>query len=75
MPSYNNERLIATALGHPRYFTGKPCANGHISERRTQDGICLVCAAARQQRFRGSSPAEREEMLEWKRANGEMWES
>jgi hypothetical protein len=26
-----------------RYFTGVPCVNGHISERRTLDKKCLAC--------------------------------
>jgi len=26
-----------------RYFTGKPCKHGHISERRTSSGDCIQC--------------------------------
>ncbi len=26
-----------------RYFNGKPCPQGHIAERATQSGVCLVC--------------------------------
>ena len=26
-----------------RYFTGKPCKNGHISERQTSDRQCVSC--------------------------------
>ena len=26
-----------------RYYTGKPCVNGHISERYTSDGACIEC--------------------------------
>jgi len=28
-----------------RYFTGKPCKNNHICERRTSSGICIICSA------------------------------
>lgn len=33
----------ADELGLSRYFTGLPCKNGHISERRTSDGDCIAC--------------------------------
>lgn len=36
-------RKEASALGEPRYFTGKPCKNGHISERNTKSGHCMDC--------------------------------
>jgi hypothetical protein len=34
----------AKELGLPRYFTGKPCKNGHIAERITGSGHCTICA-------------------------------
>lgn len=37
------EALIA---GLPRYFTGKPCKNGHIAERYTGNKTCCECANA-----------------------------
>ena len=36
-------RKDAKALGLKRYFTGKPCKHGHISERHVSDGGCLRC--------------------------------
>lgn len=36
-------RRLAQAQGKTRYFTGKPCAAGHIAERRTRDCSCVVC--------------------------------
>jgi len=30
-----------------RYFTGKPCKHGHLSRRKTKDGICTTCEATR----------------------------
>lgn len=29
--------------GQTRYFTGKPCKNGHVAERRVSDGRCIEC--------------------------------
>ena len=33
----------AKALGQPRYFTGKPCRNGHIEARFSSNGACVEC--------------------------------
>lgn len=33
----------AISLGLKRYFTGKPCKRGHISERNTSKSTCLEC--------------------------------
>jgi hypothetical protein len=33
-----------------RYFTGNPCKNNHISERRIANGACLVCENEEQRR-------------------------
>lgn len=30
-----------------KYFTGRPCKNGHISERWKSNGTCIECAYAR----------------------------
>jgi hypothetical protein len=38
------ERAAAAAAGEPQYFTGKPCKHGHISNRCTSSGSCMVCA-------------------------------
>lgn len=37
------ERAEALAKGLTRYSTGKPCLNGHLSERNTKSGNCLEC--------------------------------
>lgn len=39
-------RLEAKRLGLARYFTGKPCAHGHTSERYVKDCYCLDCSRA-----------------------------
>jgi 5-methylcytosine-specific restriction endonuclease McrA len=36
-------RAQAKALGLKRYFTGKPCKNGHVSERSTAQKVCIEC--------------------------------
>lgn len=33
----------AIALGLKKYFTGKPCKHGHISERYVAGGDCICC--------------------------------
>lgn len=40
----------AEALGLPRYFTGKPCRNGHVAERYVANNDCVACAPAKRQR-------------------------
>jgi hypothetical protein len=41
------KRSEAKAKGLTRYFTGNPCPSGHIAERITSGGQCVVCNAAR----------------------------
>ena len=36
-------RKEALRLGFVRYFTGKPCVNGHIDERTSIKGMCCQC--------------------------------
>ena len=37
-------RSQAFRSGSKRYFTGKPCKHGHLTERYTRNAICLECA-------------------------------
>ena len=37
-------RKQAIRLGLDRYFTGKPCANGHVAERYTRNATCTCCS-------------------------------
>ena len=37
--------------GKVRYFTGKPCANGHIVERNNHTGRCVECNRLRMRRY------------------------
>jgi predicted RNA-binding protein YlxR (DUF448 family) len=40
-------RKEAKAIGLTRYFTGKPCKHGHVSERHVSHGGCYVCTNER----------------------------
>lgn len=53
------ERDIAKATGAIKYFTGRPCVNGHVAPRYTQSGTCSEClrgAAAGMRSERDISP-------------------
>lgn len=52
-------RKEAIKRGLPRYFTGKPCKNGHISERVTKKCDCVECNNERNAAYR-SIPENRE---------------
>ncbi len=45
-------RLGARAAGSKRYFTGKPCKFGHVSERIVSTGNCLECGRSDHNRDR-----------------------
>lgn len=45
----------AKKQGLLRYFTGVPCKQGHIAERRTTARRCLVCANELQKKIYGDS--------------------
>jgi hypothetical protein len=40
------ERKNAKLAGLTHYFTGRPCEHGHIAERYTSNGSCIVCVRA-----------------------------
>jgi len=39
-------RMQAASEGKDRYFTGKPCKAGHLSERYVSTGQCVECLKA-----------------------------
>ena len=45
----------AKAQGLKRYFSGKPCPNGHIADRYTSAG-CVVCMAAWAAKWKKANP-------------------
>ena len=36
-------RKDAKLIGVKKYYTGKECPNGHVAERRTDNGACVEC--------------------------------
>lgn len=46
----------AKAKGLKRYFTGRPCKNGHVAERLVSNGVCLDCQLETNQRGRARDP-------------------
>ena len=70
-------RREAIAIGGTRYFTGKPCKHGHISERLTKSRHSVSCGrehSAKHFAKRSASDPEfvkrhRQRAAEWKRLN------
>lgn len=56
MPTVIN-RIAAKEQSLTRYFTGKPCKNGHIFERFVSDGKCLECNRIKMQKYWAAHPA------------------
>lgn len=44
-------RRQAAELGESKYYTGRPCANGHDGPRYTSNGICCKCNSAGVNRY------------------------
>lgn len=49
-------RAEAAALGLNKYFTGKPCKNGHVNHRYLKSGSCQSCIAESNGRAAVTSP-------------------
>lgn len=47
MPPEIIDKKEAKNLGLNKYYTGVPCARGHLSERRTHNGDCVQCSLDR----------------------------
>lgn len=57
-----------------RYFTGKPCPQGHIAERYISSGGCVVCAAERKKAWhKANIPYVLAKNKEWREANPEKY--
>lgn len=50
-------RADAKAKGLDRYFTGKPCAKGHIESRNVRNGTCRECMRLATLAYRTKNPA------------------
>jgi hypothetical protein len=56
--------------GLKRYFTGKPCPKGHVSERVTRNGECSACAVDRSRNYeRENREARNKKSREYARRN------
>jgi 5-methylcytosine-specific restriction endonuclease McrA len=49
-------RKQARELGLKRYFTGRSCKNGHVSERYSSGQNCVDCAEVNKRRWRKANP-------------------
>jgi 5-methylcytosine-specific restriction endonuclease McrA len=75
-------RAAAISQGLSRYFTGKPCKQGHVAER-TVVGGCIVCRENRKKAWRAANGAfEREQErrryainIERERARKKEWQA
>jgi len=61
-------RKEAELKGLTRYFTGKSCKYGHISERHTRNGQCLECHKKRKKIYRKTERAI-ETSNKWRKEN------
>ena len=52
-------RKEAVAQGLTRYFTGKPCKYGHVTERLVSNRKCVACAQAATKQWMAENPEKR----------------
>lgn len=65
-------RAEARAQGLKRYFTGKPCSKGHVSERRVADCGCVKCGHVYANAWKAENrERSRQITRDWKAANPE----
>lgn len=53
------KKADAKASGLSRYFTGRACINGHLSQRQVSNGNCVACVAESWERFAIDNPFAR----------------
>lgn len=64
-------RAEALERGLTRYFTGKPCRNGHVAEWNIR-GLCVTCAREYHQQYRTDNEERlRKHKAEYHKANAE----
>ena len=63
----------AIAQGLVRYFTGLPCQNGHIDERKVSSGDCLECVRERHHRKMKDPDYREHQRLSSKRGRQSSW--
>jgi hypothetical protein len=61
-------RAKAIEAGLVRYYTGKPCKRGHLSERWVSTCCCIECAiTASKTYYRANSEKHKRSVLKWRR--------
>lgn len=64
------ERSEANRQGHSRYFTGRPCINGHIAERN-KHGNCIECLKLQKEKHTEDPERKRQRRKRWYEENAE----
>lgn len=68
----DHARTQAKVAGLTRYFTGKPCKHGHVTERMVSSGACLECHKARRRDWEIRNPEKlKAQDARWRAANRE----
>ena len=67
MPAKCPIKAQAKAEGKKYYYTGKPCVNGHICERRVHRSVCLLCDKDRKEKFLSKFENPKQAMADWKK--------
>jgi len=68
-----SNRAAARAIGASRYFTGKPCSKGHITERFLT-GTCVACSRIAIAAWAKRNPEEgNRRSAKWRELNPEKW--
>ncbi len=63
-------RKDALGLGINRYFTGNPCARGHICERKVHDHECIECGKIKFKKYRITHSEKRKKYKQqWAKKN------
>ena len=67
MPAKCPIKSKAKAEGKQYYYTGKPCVNGHICERRVHRSVCLLCEKERKDNFWSKFDDPSKALSDWKK--------
>ena len=63
-------RTDALAAGHTQYFTGKPCKQGHTSNRKAGNGECMECRRiSSRKHYTNNTEMHQEKAYRWKQNN------
>jgi hypothetical protein len=60
----------ARSAGQKRYFTGRPCRDGHVAPRQTSNSQCVICSNEARKAFYHRNP---EALRDYGRRYGKRW--